>query len=368
MPPGITRFLEIHCPDPAALTSAFSKLPARQKRLTDGQRLCGEGDAADEMWIVLSGEVVVESKGIRVTERGYGELVGEMSFYQPPGKQVRSASMRAAGDTNLARIDKAHIKQWDHVSQSLWHETVARVLTQKLAEATYRRVELHQSREDMTGLVSRLVCAEGKEAAVAVLTGGQIAHDQCDVVVWLSDIKGFSTFAEDKSPAEAGRIMREIMTIQGKCIEAHGGSIDKFMGDGLMAYWRAPDADRLMKNANGALTAAIDAAQELEHLFSERSLPLGIRIGLHCGAAVLGDFGGGGRIAFTSLGKTINRASRYEQQREDIEGTDLGTIRISDALYRSLGDGPLVSRFCSSAKRFLDKNKLEYLVHTLKGQ
>jgi adenylate cyclase len=128
----------------------------------------------------------------------------------------------------------------------------------------------------------------------------------------------------------------------GAIIEQEGGTIDKYIGDSVMAFWGAPldQEDR----ADRAVRAAQRIAQKM-HIDNERRArkglnPLRIRIGIHKGPALVGNIGAPGRINYTLVGDTVNVAQRLEQfGREVDDGKSDAIITISSELAAALPPG-----------------------------
>jgi class 3 adenylate cyclase len=312
---------------------------------------------------VERGEVQIH-KGAVITTRKAGELIGEAAFYRTSDTgstaNVRGAAILVPREATLFRVDRKFIADLDQRQQAVWHETVARVLTTKLDEATETREKLKHDRKDVELLLSRFVTPEGRSAARAALAGGglkrQLDVEACDAVVWFSDIAGFSTFASGRSPEESSRIIRTIMDLQVQAIFSAKGEVDKFMGDGVMAFWRAPDQERMAIAADGAVRAALECEERLDEFFKANALPLGIRIGIHAGPVILGDFGGGERIAFTLIGETVNSAARYEQAKSCVAGKPLGPIRVSPAVFDLVDDPTVRDSFEARLREFTAKH------------
>jgi class 3 adenylate cyclase len=153
-------------------------------------------------------------------------------------------------------------------------------------------------------------------------------------VIWFSDVVGFSSFAATAAPERLAEVTRRVLGLQGELIGDAGGDIDKFIGDAVMAYWLIPDTSgreaELREQALAAFRAAAQVEQDLETL----RLPFRLRIGLHVGEVVVGDFGAGDHGQFTIVGDAVNVAARYEQIRDTdlLQPGSLGTIRVSPQL------------------------------------
>lgn len=133
--------------------------------------------------------------------------------------------------------------------------------------------------------------------------------------VLFADLRGFTTLAEPLTPEAALALLREFHARMAEIVFAHQGTLDKFIGDGLMATFGTPepaadDASRAFAAAR-AMQDAI-ASWSRERLARGES-PLGIGIGLHWGEVIQGDIGGGNRFEFAVIGDTVNVASRLER-------------------------------------------------------
>ena len=126
-----------------------------------------------------------------------------------------------------------------------------------------------------------------------------------------------------------------------QCIEDEGGTIDKFIGDAVMAFWGAPEElpDHAARACRAALAirAAIAANNARRHADGEHAIRL--RIGLHTGEVIVGNIGAPGRINYTIVGDAVNTANRLEQLGKEIGDQDAEvTIVVSQATVSALGD------------------------------
>jgi adenylate cyclase len=156
-----------------------------------------------------------------------------------------------------------------------------------------------------------------------------------DVVVFFSDIRGFTSFSEGKSPEEVVEMLNEYFQVMVSIIQKHGGVVDKFVGDAIMAVWGAPVAHD--DDAQRAMKACLEMRQELDILnqsrISRSLVPIKMGMGLHAGPALSGSIGSDSRMEFTVIGDTVNTASRIEAATK-AHGTD---FLISDAVLALVG-------------------------------
>ncbi len=140
-----------------------------------------------------------------------------------------------------------------------------------------------------------------------------------DIVVMFADLRGFTGLTEEMLPYDVVFLLNRYFTVMGQAIESAGGYVDKFVGDGIMA-WFALDRGELA-NSHTAITACVAMANALEtlnrDLDDDLKSPLRIGIGLHAGPAVVGRMGYGRATDLTAIGDTVNTASRLEALTKD---------------------------------------------------
>ncbi len=133
-----------------------------------------------------------------------------------------------------------------------------------------------------------------------------------EVSVLFADIAGFSTRSEAMAPAAVARLLNGLFSELVEIIFAHEGTLDKFLGDGLMAVFGAPnDVPRHPRRAVDCALAMQRRVAELD-LREGADKPLRLRIGINSGPVVAGDIGSDRRVEYTVLGNTVNIASRLE--------------------------------------------------------
>ena len=141
-----------------------------------------------------------------------------------------------------------------------------------------------------------------------------IPSEERDLTILFTDLVGFTSISETMTAGETAELLNHHFALLSACVEDEGGTIDKFIGDALMAFWGAPDpqpdqADRAVR----AVCAMAQAVQKDNALRSSKGLaPVRMRIGLHSGPAVVGNIGAPQRMNYTIVGDTVNTAQRME--------------------------------------------------------
>jgi len=168
-----------------------------------------------------------------------------------------------------------------------------------------------------------------------------LAGAALDVTVLFSDIRGFTTISEKLTAHEVVEMLNAYFTAACEPILEQGGTVDKYIGDAVMAVFGSPvqypdHARRAVKAAVGMAAAAVEFRQWMLSRFPDRGLPeFGIGVGLHTGEAVIGDIGTPKRKEFTAIGDTVNAASRLEGVTKELHCV----IAASESTVKAAGPG-----------------------------
>ncbi|MGQ9920876.1 MAG: CHASE2 domain-containing protein [Desulfobacca sp.] len=159
----------------------------------------------------------------------------------------------------------------------------------------------------------------------------RLGGEEVEVTVLFADLAGFTMISEGLTPEKLIQLLNEYFTTMTDIILARRGTLDKYIGDAIMAFWGAPLS--LPEHASLACATALamqQALHPLQEAWQEQGLPsLEVRIGLHTGPAIVGNVGSRERFNYTVMGDTVNLASRLEGVNK-IYGTK---ILISDATF-----------------------------------
>ena len=170
----------------------------------------------------------------------------------------------------------------------------------------------------------------------------QVGGESREMTVLFSDVRSFTTLSEGLSPNDLTKLMNAFLSPMTKVIQEQRGTIDKYMGDAIMAFWGAPltDPDHA-RHAVQAGLLMIKTMNELADDFVARGWkPLKVGIGLNTGIMNVGNMGSDFRLAYTVLGDAVNLGSRIEsltkQYGVDIMVSEFTAAALPDLIYRDI--------------------------------
>ncbi|MBN1425765.1 adenylate/guanylate cyclase domain-containing protein [Candidatus Fermentibacteria bacterium] len=163
----------------------------------------------------------------------------------------------------------------------------------------------------------------------------RLKGEQREITVLFCDIRGFTTFSETKAPEDVVAILDEFLSAMVDVVFAHGGTLDKFLGDGMMVFYGAPGA--LPDHAERAVLTGLAMLHKLEELNARwivRNWPaLRLGVGINTGPAIVGSIGSKERMEYTAIGDTVNTASRVQALNKELETS----ILVTGATVESVG-------------------------------
>jgi adenylate cyclase len=137
--------------------------------------------------------------------------------------------------------------------------------------------------------------------------GTDLSGDELEVSIMFMDVRGFTSFSETAPAREVVARLNQLYEIVVPIVTGCGGHANKFIGDGLLAVFGAPE--RHADHADRAVAAALEIAERVQERFQGE---LSVGLGVNTGTVVVGTIGGGGRLDFTVIGDTVNTAARVE--------------------------------------------------------
>ncbi|MEP2531065.1 adenylate/guanylate cyclase domain-containing protein [Shimia sp.] len=208
-------------------------------------------------------------------------------------------------------------------------------------------------------LVERRASAERSRASLARYFSPNVvdhlseAQDQLsevreqNVAVLFADVMGFTRMCANEPPEAVIGLLREYHNRLGQAVFANGGTLDKYIGDGLMATFGTPQSGP--SDARNALKCAIHMIDALAQWNEERAVrgqpPVRVGVGVHYGPVIVGDIGNARRLEYSVIGDSVNVASRLEHLTRDLDTS----LVVSDDVIKAIGDSdaemaPLLGR------------------------
>jgi adenylate cyclase len=164
-----------------------------------------------------------------------------------------------------------------------------------------------------------------------------------DIFVLFSDLEGFTKMSHALQPEMVAKLLNRYLDMLSQVVLDHGGVIDKFVGDAVVAFWGAPIArpDDGMRAAKAGY-AIWQAGEAFRNSIDPGLPPIGkTRVGLHFGEAVIGNFGGKSRIQYTALGDSMNTAARLEAANKALYSSVMASRELAErsglAWWRPMG-------------------------------
>ena len=218
------------------------------------------------------------------------------------------------------------------------------------AQERLRHTERHRAN------LARFFSPQRVDQLMEIDTPLSVARYQPAAVLFV-DMVGFTAYCSNMAPDAVIAMLRKLLALLSASVFAHEGTIDKFLGDGLLAVFGAPMPSP--RDATDAVRCALDMLHSVdrwnEHDQRSGDAAIRVAVGIHYGDVVQGDIGSDKQLELTVLGDTVNIASRVEGYCRSLDAAVLVTKSLVDALH-SEGSEDLATRFADQGR------------HTLRGR
>ncbi|MGB8644312.1 MAG: adenylate/guanylate cyclase domain-containing protein [Anaerolineae bacterium] len=298
---------------------------------------CPEGDFRDNEGEPLSGcpaVQVLHSKSRFIWSKGQANA-GDLPpcRARPEGIDSFIGLPLLAGDRVIGAVGANYLQMPESIEQH------ADLLAAMLAPAgmAFRNSLLHQQLSEEKERVAQLEATLHRlfttympqQVADVLLANPEQAQpggQRCQVTVLFLDMEGFTTMAERRPPEEVVTLLNSFLAIMVEQVSLYGGTLDKFLGDGVMALFNAP----LLQEDHP--WRAVQAALAMRDQIAGRQAPAPMRvnIGLHTGEAIVGNVGSQRLLNYTAIGDTVNVAFRLQEMAHG------GKVLISEPVYRQV--------------------------------
>jgi len=225
------------------------------------------------------------------------------------------------------------------IVHNIWLEQLGIILALILPSVTIISIKLlneESQKKFIKGAFSRYIAPDVIEQIMLNPDSLALGGENRRITIFFSDVAGFSTISEKLSPPELVALLNEYLSEMTDIIISHGGTIDKYEGDAIMAFYGAPQP--YIDHELRACKAAIDMKKKLREMQEKwRSVgqhELFVRMGMNTGLAVVGNMGSKMRMDYTAMGDSVNLASRLEGANK-FYGT---TAMISENTYNNVKD------------------------------
>lgn len=191
---------------------------------------------------------------------------------------------------------------------------IAAVFANYIGSAVYQYLTERKQKVMIKGMFSQYLNPHVVNELIAHPEKMRLGGERRELTVLFSDIAGFTTFSESLPPEELVLVLNEYLSAMTEIVFRNDGTLDKYEGDAVMAFWGAPI--ELDNNALHACTAAVEMQEKLVDIrnkWSAEGKPtVHVRIGLNTGDMVVGNMGGTGKFDYTVIGDSVNLGSRLE--------------------------------------------------------
>ena len=279
---------------------------------------------------------------------------------------VLSASIATFVIRKARRDERDLVAARDHLEERVADRT--RELSSANADLQARETEIQEKNRTLETLSSQLAKYLSPQVYDSIFAGRQevrLASKRRKLTIFFSDIVGFTELTDKIESEDLTQLLNRYLTEMAEIALAHGATIDKFIGDAMMAFFGDPESRGVREDALACVKMAIAMQQQVRQLNATWqaegiTAPLACRMGIHTGYCTVGNFGSEDRMDYTVIGGAVNLASRLEAAgeeggvlishdtwtlvRDEVRCEAMGPIQIRGQAYpvetyRVLGDG-----------------------------
>lgn len=288
-----------------------------------GDVIFRRGDEARHLVILLEGQACVYDGDVFITCRTAPAVVGEQAFID---ETTRSATLTAQGFVKALVLPEATVRAL--MLDRVFVLNLLRLVSCKLREATEERAR-HYRREEL--LFSEFRAHASEEMINSLLaTGVDYGSPRFieDAVILFSDIRDFTARSTGLTPDEIAAQLSPYLSAVVDTIHRHGGLVDKFVGDAVMAVWGYTASERKALDAFRCAGEMVRVAAGMRF----GGHPVRIGVGLNTGKVFSGNVGNEGKKQFTVLGMPVNLAARFESKAKELDAPVVMGQGFRDAL------------------------------------
>jgi adenylate cyclase len=255
------------------------------------------------------------------------------------GRTVELAALRADGTEFPVELS---LSTWTTNEKRYFAGIIRDISERKRAEEEIREASeaLAEKNQQLEALSAKLAKYLSRQLYESIFSGRTDVHLQSyrkKLTIFFSDIQGFTELTDSMEAEPLSELLNEYLSEMAAIAGRHGGTIDKFIGDGVMIFFGDPETRGEKEDAIACVEMALEMRErvhELQNVWQNRGVarPLHIRIGINTGYATVGNFGSEDRLDYTIVGGQVNVASRLEARAEPDE------ILISHQTYALVND------------------------------
>lgn len=240
-----------------------------------------------------------------------------LSDYPILGELVAEGFTDYVAQPLIFTTGETHAVTWSTKHKDGWSEEAIAVL-ERVRRPLARLVEAHLLRLNAASIISAYV---GRNSGEQILSGRIHRGDgeEIDAAILFTDLIGFATQSNTRTGRELVTLLNEAFDIMVPPVEAHGGEILKFLGDGFFAIFPYDGAITMAETVRAASRAAMEAEKKLAQ--ADVGKLFGFRSAIHAGRFLYGNIGGANRLDFTAIGQPVNYAARLLAAASDLELT-----------------------------------------------